>query len=322
MGRSLLVCVLVLAMAAAAGAGGNPYVRCYIDFDPPNMVHWVQPEPGTTVDAYICLSELEMGMTVLSFRVTDIMTEYPGVFSSCSFQSLLPGGLAIGDPFEGITVASTECMPPPHVCVGVLHLEYAEGDACIEIMDHPEYPRWVFDCNDPGEVDDYLTTGHGTVGGVTLWCPPGAFDSDVRCEPQGSGNPVHPPAYWYDCHPHVYSWSPYFRIRVYDSDPGNYKNWIEPLGWTHEIIQEGDETYVHWTELYAENRGRDLVYRFGFENDSDAIWGDWYYDSTSSLEHSWMPNGYGYRVHVPGPSTGVDPIAEESSWSVIKALYR
>lgn len=50
------------------------------------------------------------------------------------------------------------------------------GGAChLEILDHGDYPRWVVDCSDPGEVDQYCVYMNGGIGG--------AIAPDGDCEP-------------------------------------------------------------------------------------------------------------------------------------------
>jgi hypothetical protein len=87
----LLVVALVGLVASSAHAGGNPGVRIYIDFDPPNYMHSIVPEPYSEVEAYICLDNLSTGMTSVSFAMTDLQVEYPGLCDSLLFTRLLPG---------------------------------------------------------------------------------------------------------------------------------------------------------------------------------------------------------------------------------------
>jgi hypothetical protein len=89
--KRLTVVALVVFLASTAHAGGNPGVRIYIDFDPPNYMHSISPEPYSEVEAYICLDDLGTGMTSVSFAMTDIQAEYPGLCDSLSFARLLPG---------------------------------------------------------------------------------------------------------------------------------------------------------------------------------------------------------------------------------------
>ena len=168
--RTVAVAGLVLLVASLALAGGNPDVKGYIDFDPPNRVHQMTPEPYTAVQAYVCFGDLEMGLTGACFRINDVLSEYPDAIAVAGFVTPLDGIVA-GDIFTGITVTSTQCEPPPDVCVGYVEMFYLGGECCVELLDHPEYPRWVIDCNDPPQVDYYCVLSHGSIGGPT--CPDG-----------------------------------------------------------------------------------------------------------------------------------------------------
>jgi hypothetical protein len=178
--RLALVAVMIVAVATTAFAGGNPGVWGYISFAPDDMVFSADPAPYTTVNAYICFSGIQMGLTSASFAVNDVATECPGSFAPPSFVNLLPGDLAIGNVFTGITVASTGCEAGPAVCVGYVSLFYLGVPCCIELRDHPDYPRWVTDCNDPAQIDFYCIRSHGSIGGAT--CPPHECDSPASEE--------------------------------------------------------------------------------------------------------------------------------------------
>ncbi len=166
----LLAVGLTVALACSANAGGNPNVRVYIDFDPPNYVHETTPEPYATVEAYVCMDHLDSGMTTISFRVTDFGAEFPGVFAPPGWVTLLPGDLPIGwAPWEpgGAIVVSSECMGEEEpVLVGYVTLFYLGGAAYVQILDHPDYPRWVVDCSVPGEFDLYCVYRNGSIGGA------------------------------------------------------------------------------------------------------------------------------------------------------------
>jgi hypothetical protein len=162
--------ILALSVASIAFAGGNPDVTCYIDFDPPNQVHYIEPAAYTSVDAYVCFTGIDMGLTSASFRLTDVTTACPGVSAPPSFTNDLD--LAIGNYLTGITVTSTTCLPGPDVCVGHLSLFYLGGSCCIEILDHPDYPRWITDCNSPAQVDFYgIMAGGGGAIATSNPCP-------------------------------------------------------------------------------------------------------------------------------------------------------
>ena len=155
--RYMLAAVLIAALAVPAFAQGlNPQVNAYISFDPAGdpAQNAVTPDAFTTVDAYFCLGCIADGMTTVSFLLSNSLSGCPGVMATQSFVNLMPGNLAIGDAFTtGVTIASTECMDTDPVIVGYGTYFYLGGACCIEILDHPDYPRWVVDCQDPGQVD-------------------------------------------------------------------------------------------------------------------------------------------------------------------------
>ena len=63
-------------------------------------------------------------------------------------------------------MVSSECMlsDGEPVLVAVVTIFYLGGSGCLEIRDHEEYPRWVVDCSEPGEVDQYCVLAHGSIG--------------------------------------------------------------------------------------------------------------------------------------------------------------
>lgn len=164
--RAVAIAVLVFLFVGAGTAFANPIMGewLYIDFDPPNYVHEVYPEIFTTVDAYVMFSHpdfLAYGLTAVSFALE--LT--PGMADSPSFTPLLPGGVAVGEWYTGITVASTECVATEFpVMVGRLSFVYQGIPGYVAIVDHPDYPRWVVDCEDPGEVFPYCVAWNGGVG--------------------------------------------------------------------------------------------------------------------------------------------------------------
>ena len=172
----IAVAVMALLVPASALAAGNPEAKLFITFTTPtpdnaSVVNTVYPAAYTAVTAYLGATDLGMGMQGISFMITDVGVDCPGVFApDPGFTNLLPGDLAIGNYLTGITLASTECMPGPDVCVGTVALFYLGGACCIELLDHPDYPRWVLDCNDPAQVDFYNVLAYGSVGGAE--CPP------------------------------------------------------------------------------------------------------------------------------------------------------
>jgi len=159
--RAVAIAVLMLV---AGTAFANPIIGewFYVDFDPPNYVHRVNPDLYETVDAYITLNLDQAGwpmFTVVSFRLEIT----PGISTPPALASLLPGNLAIGDWETGITLASTECITEFPAPVAVFTFVYLGGEGEVGIYDHPEYPGWLVNCDDPGEVSFYCVYSHGGV---------------------------------------------------------------------------------------------------------------------------------------------------------------
>jgi hypothetical protein len=315
-----MVIVMAMLCCSVALAGDNPDVQAYISFDQSGAggeVHGYQPAPYETFRAYVCYRYISGGLTTVSLRLTDVMTEYPGVFAAASFVNLLPGNLAIGDPFgDGVVMASTECLTDPVICVGYVSLTYLGGGACIELLDHLDYPRWVVDCNDPGLVDYYLLLANGVVGDAC--CTPGELQIAVHCEPQGGDNPSHPPTYWYDTYL-GYSYAGIFRVQVFDPNPENYTNVVAPEypeEWTFGIEEDSEGTWAVWRSGATPWLGG--YARFSFDNPNDSSWGHWQFGTHHSEDFAGYPDGCGYRVHVPAAVTPV----EQTTWGAIKSLYR
>jgi hypothetical protein len=162
--KYLVISVALLAFAVTAFAGGNPNVKGYLSFDADGaLIHEYMMTQYVGFNVYVCLTDLDLGMDVVSFMLTDAMVDCPGLFGSASFTNLLPGDLAIGAWNTGITIASTECMATNPVVVGYLNLfPIAIGGCCMRLLDHPEYPCWVVDCALPnGDVDYYTLIEFG-----------------------------------------------------------------------------------------------------------------------------------------------------------------
>jgi len=154
-----------LAFSYTSPNPSNP--RGYVDFDPSiSIENIIVPELYNPFDAYISIDQMTDGLTTCSFA----LSVTPGLTSPPAFESLLPGGLAIGDWQTGITLASTECVGigGGFVNVGVLHMIYLGGSGDIMLLDHPDYPRWVVDCQQPGQVSYYCVLSHGGVDKPSL----------------------------------------------------------------------------------------------------------------------------------------------------------
>ena len=167
----LLALGLVAVMVSSVSAGGNPDVRIYIDFDPPNYVHSIEPEVYTAARAHVCLDQIGDGVSSVSFRLPDLATDCPGVFAPASWVcnwyhcGFMPS-------YDGnVVAANLECVHGEPSVVVFADLFYLGGECCVGIRDHTDYPRWVVDCSDPGQVDFYCLLSRGSVGGGL--CPEG-----------------------------------------------------------------------------------------------------------------------------------------------------
>jgi hypothetical protein len=335
--RALALAALVCLVAVPSLAGDNPDVRAYITFDPAGdpAQNAVMPAPYTTVNAYLCLDNIVGGMTTLSFRLNSAVSECPGVMATQAFANLLPGGLMIGDAFVGgATVASTECMDSDPVIIGYASYFYLGGECCIQILDHLDYPRWVVDCNEPGQVDYYCVLQHGSVGGAVCPdgdCPPPGVPDVVVCEPQGGQNPTHPPTYWYDVTPGSVPLHD-FHVEVFDPNIASYAAIVAPPGWTWlpNILNQGGKLWFCWCDPELDNPlPVGTTFRFQFDHPGPAEWATWVTTSDGMCnpgtgivdraeEHSGEDPGYGYLVHSPEVYNPVEP----TSWGNIKAMYR
>ncbi len=165
------------------------------------------------------------------------------------------------------------------------------------------------------------------VAGMPLWYPtpaeswdlafelttrPEPFGDLVVCEPQGMdpGHPFHPPTYWYDVTPASARCD--FHVRVFDPTPGNYTNVFSPPTWQFAVHQlDTGEWWASWWDPDCSDPIA-LTTRFQFDNSSASTWSHWTTTEGSSSDpyalvadrsenHDCRPDGYGYRVHVPGP---------------------
>lgn len=118
------------------------------------------PAMYTNLDAYLVMLYPTEGFTSVSFAVE---VGPPSVLVAPSHTNLLPGGLAIGDWETGITLATTECQDSQVVQVARVSAFYILGEGYITIKDHPDFPRWVVDCEQPGNDMEYGLWCHGGV---------------------------------------------------------------------------------------------------------------------------------------------------------------
>jgi len=174
--KRLLVVAMVLAVASIALAGGNPNIKCYVSFDQTGAgaeVHQYDYMQYVGFNAYFCFTDMDMGLTTVSFMINNPQVDCPGMFASQSFTNLLD--IIVGSPYTGMSLASSTCRDSEVVVVGYLNLfpiAAAGGSCCVNILDDPNFPRWVVDCTTPnGLVDYYCVLSNGTIG--TAECVPG-----------------------------------------------------------------------------------------------------------------------------------------------------
>ncbi len=178
---------------------GDPGYMIYVDFDGDaqstyNVESRIDPPPFITVTAYIGISRYDSGpdgLDIVSFRLSNAVSDCPGIMATQSFTNLLPGNLAIGNAFDatGVTIASTQCMPVTDT--GVLYIGYASyfylGGSCdVLILDHAQYPRWVVDCQEPGRVHPYCVWTHGGIAKNPVSGDPGCYPN-TAVEPKSWG---------------------------------------------------------------------------------------------------------------------------------------
>ena len=171
--RYVLVAIAVVAFCAPAFAqGGNPDAKVFVTFTSPtpdnaSVVNRADPTQYTAFTAYLGVTDLGVGMSSISFMASVT----PGTSSPAAFVNLLPGDLAIGAWDTGVTLASTDCMDTDAdrafidpVIFAKLDLFYLGVPGDVTILDHPEYPRWVTNCEDPAVLDYFCIWTHGGIG--------------------------------------------------------------------------------------------------------------------------------------------------------------
>jgi hypothetical protein len=180
--KYVMTALALAALCVPAFAAGNPDVQIYISFDQTGAgarEHYYTMVPYTYFSAFVCVTGLDMGFTGVSFALTDVHTENPGMFQFAPVFST-PFEVQVGDVYTGISVATGTCRTEEVVVVGELGMfPVMEGDICIEIKDYPAFPRWVVDCHQPyGEVDFYCVFQNGTIGAGV--CPVGDCPDPVE----------------------------------------------------------------------------------------------------------------------------------------------
>ncbi len=194
---TIFTVVLVVAMPAAGservsghmGAGwpaeavadSSARLVLSIDFDPPNRVRRSDPAPYTPVEAYVVLEGVNPGNLPGGLRTVTLRLGVTGGMSSePHFESLLPKKFVIGGWREGLVIASVPCSAENPVVIGVLHLFYLGKPGIVRVLDHPDFPRWVVDCEDEPHSFEI-----GSPGGIH--CDPSAVAQEAPACGVGPG---------------------------------------------------------------------------------------------------------------------------------------
>jgi hypothetical protein len=163
----------VLLFAAAAAA--NPIaIEMYVDFDPPNVVHRVDPPAYSTLNAYIVADLGYMGEDVyaVSFDV-DVM--FGAAVITGSFVPSLPiYTVQIVD--NGIIVTNESCFDTWPATLGYVPIFYTGVPDIVRILPHIYNGHTYAVCGSLTEYD---------------WCY--AMDGGIGMEPQLEeycGNPI------------------------------------------------------------------------------------------------------------------------------------
>jgi len=173
--RTALVIIVVAACSISAVAGDNPDSQMCIDFSG-TATSWsdvqsrIDPDLYEGFDAYLCIYGIN---AFAGICFTGYVT--PGMSATTGFSCLLPGCCVAGAWDEGVVLASSDCHTERFLYVAKISLVYLGTPGDVMILDHPEYPRWVIDC-DLSEADYYCVWMHGGVG-------KDALEGDEECFP-------------------------------------------------------------------------------------------------------------------------------------------
>jgi len=166
--KHLLIAGVVLALAMTGVAGANPGLGpfAYVSFDQTGsgaLVHEYSMTQYVGFNAYFCFTDLDTGLTAVSFMLNNPRADCPGLFAYTIFTNLLD--IIVGDPYTGMTLASTTCRDEEVVVAAYLHLfPIAEGECWVRILADPDYPHEVVDCTLPnGEVYFYDVPADGHI---------------------------------------------------------------------------------------------------------------------------------------------------------------
>jgi hypothetical protein len=161
--RTAIVTAAAVCLLCPLTAHGNPIIgeQVYVDFDPPNEVHSIYPQPFDAVDAYVVV-DLTFGVIQDLSSIYFRLATTPGTADQPTFTNLVPGAIVEGDWFSGISI-TTDCLSAvPPVAVGKLSFIYNAIPGDVTIEHHPELPALIIDC--AGTWFAFCVRMHGGVG--------------------------------------------------------------------------------------------------------------------------------------------------------------
>jgi hypothetical protein len=336
--KCLIAAALLFSCVALSWAGQNPGICIYLDADPPNGVHRIEPQTSQTFDVYVCLKGFGWrGGT----RGTAFLFERTFSGFKLAQESLLDG-LDFGDvEVDGWTIAAgADCAYPPCAIEGILVIArvtylYLGVPGTLTLLPHPGTGRQTLDCD---FNDDDLYCIRRNLG---VWTDPipgeecsciGWWPPHAECEPQIHPWMEHPPHYFYRVYA-ASSGTHGFHVQVFDPQLSDYSQWETADGWCAPDSVKHLESgfWLSWCDPELDDPLWSVSpFTFQFYNENPTEWGHWTMTGPSDpcdplgdvLFSSWdfagCEDGYGYRVHVPIASTPV----RETSWGTLKALYR
>jgi len=170
--RIALVLLALLTISGPAAAGSNPLIWAYVDFDPPWRVSRVDPAPGEIVVVPIVLNCFGYctpgsGDYCGTYGVCFGLEVSPETAENPQFYPSLPGFELTGSWDAGFCLFGGTCAYPDPVddilVLGVVAFQHSGTPGVVEIVDHPLYPRHVWDC-ESADADYYCLASNGGVG--------------------------------------------------------------------------------------------------------------------------------------------------------------
>lgn len=172
----LAIFLMSVCVVASVASASQQFVVC-VDFDEDGVPESelrdaVYPAADDWVSAYILVRrrpgvpDPAAGFYSISFRIYTT----PGTSAETRCESLIPGGLQIGDWSSGITLMSAEgaeinCLEEEYVFVARVDLRYAGSPGDVRIYSDPNYSKWIADCALPEpEIHAFCVSSHGGVG--------------------------------------------------------------------------------------------------------------------------------------------------------------